>query len=184
MRAMFTRPNLPRRAARLFALALLAAPLVFAAAAPAQAQTMQRIGDFTDWSAFEAQENGKPVCFLVSRPKTDEGNYTRRGDIYAMVAQRPEEDRIDEATFIAGYTFREGSAVRVTIGDRQFTLFTQDDGAWAPDDQTNTALVKAMISGIEMVVEGTSSRGTATTDTYSLRGFTAAYKAAREACGL
>ncbi len=151
---------------------------------PVMAQTLERIGDFTDWSAFKAQENGQPVCFIASRPKTDEGDYTNRGDIYAMVAQRPAEQRIDEATFIAGYTFREDSAVEVAIGDRSFRLFTQDDSAWAPDDATNDALVQAMISGLEMVVRGTSSRGTATRDTYSLRGFTAAYRAARQACGL
>ena len=33
-----------------------------------------------------------------------------------------------------------------------------------------------------MVVKGTSSRGTVTTDTYSLRGFTAAYDAISGAC--
>lgn len=164
--------------------ATLSAVLTIVSALPAAAQTVQRVGDFTDWSAFQAQENGQPVCFIVSRPKKDEGNYTRRGDIYAMVAQRPEESRIDEATFIAGYTFRPESAVTVTVGERQFTLFTQDDGAWAPDDETNRALVQAMINGIEMVVQGVSSRGTATRDTYSLRGFTAAYRSSREACGL
>ncbi len=165
-------------------IAALAAALAVASSLPAAAQTVQRVGDFTDWSAFQAEENDQPVCFIVSRPKKDEGNYTRRGDIYAMVAQRPDERRLDEATFIAGYTFREGSSVTVTVGDRQFTLFTQDDGAWALDDQGNQALVQAMINGIEMVVEGTSSRGTATRDTYSLRGFTAAHRASREACGL
>jgi hypothetical protein len=198
MRAMFTRPSVPTPTAApkaaaqaaprggLAAAVLLAAALALpgAATTPAAAQQMERIGDFTDWSAFKAQENGDPVCFVVSRPKQDEGNYTNRGDIYAMVAQRPAEDRLDEATFIAGYTFREGSPVEVTIGDNEFVLFTQNDGAWAPDDATNRALVQAMIRGLEMTVEGTSSRGTDTRDTYSLRGFTAAYEAARQACGL
>jgi hypothetical protein len=151
---------------------------------PADAQTLQRIGDYTDWSAFKTQENGQPVCFIVSRPKSDEGDYTTRGDIYAMVAQRPSEDRTDEVSLIAGYTHREGSEVRVEIGDREFVFFTQDDASWAPDDATNDRMVQAMIGGLEMVVRGTSSRGTATKDTYSLRGFTAAYRAAREACGL
>lgn len=187
MRAMSTVRSRPTPAAAFAtaacALALAALALVWTPG-PAAAQTLQRIGDYTDWSAFKAQENGQPVCFIVSRPKRDEGDYTARGDIYAMVAQRPAEQREDEATFIAGYTHREGSPVTVTIGDRQFTLFTQDDASWAPDDQTNDRLVQAMIGGLEMVVRGTSSRGTATKDTYSLRGFTAAYEAARAACGL
>ena len=35
-----------------------------------------------------------------------------------------------------------------------------------------------------MVVKGTSSRDTLTTDTYSLIGFTKAYRAIGKACGL
>ena len=34
-----------------------------------------------------------------------------------------------------------------------------------------------------MIVQGTSSRGTKTTDTYSLIGFTKAYRAIADACG-
>ena len=41
-----------------------------------------------------------------------------------------------------------------------------------------------MKRGRKMVVKGKSSRGTATTDTYSLTGFSAAYKAIGEACGV
>jgi len=40
-----------------------------------------------------------------------------------------------------------------------------------------------MIRGAEMVIAGESSRGTQTTDTYSLLGFTAAHEAMNEACG-
>jgi len=45
-------------------------------------------------------------------------------------------------------------------------------------------LVGAMKAGIEMTIRGTSARGTETLDTYSLRGFTAAYNEAVTACGL
>ena len=40
-----------------------------------------------------------------------------------------------------------------------------------------------MIKGSKMVAVGTSSRGTKTKDTYSLSGFTKAYKAINKACG-
>ena len=39
-----------------------------------------------------------------------------------------------------------------------------------------------MIRGARLVVKGTSSRGTKTTDTYSLKGFSAAFKAIGKAC--
>ena len=43
-------------------------------------------------------------------------------------------------------------------------------------------VVDAMIRGARLVVKGTSSRGTKTTDTYSLKGFSAAFKAIGKAC--
>ena len=41
-----------------------------------------------------------------------------------------------------------------------------------------------MRKGRTMVVTGTSTRGTLTTDTYSLSGFTKASRAIAKACGL
>ena len=50
------------------------------------------------------------------------------------------------------------------------------------EEGADAKLVQSMIRGADMVVQGTSSRGTLTTDTYSLKGFTAAYKAINKAC--
>ena len=72
--------------------------------------------------------------------------------------------------------------MELKIGDVKKKLFTQDDAAWAADKETDQELVQAMIRGHSMVVKGTSSRGTATTDSYSLLGFTKAHKAINTAC--
>ena len=45
-------------------------------------------------------------------------------------------------------------------------------------------IIKAMRAGNTLVVKGTSSRGTLTTDTYSLKGFTAVHNALNKACGV
>lgn len=52
----------------------------------------------------------------------------------------------------------------------------------AVNSEEDRKLVKAMKAGSKMVVVGYSSRGTKTTDTYSLSGFTAAYNAISKAC--
>ena len=44
------------------------------------------------------------------------------------------------------------------------------------------AIVAAMKAGRQMIVRGTSTRGTLTTDTYSLSGFSAALAAIDKAC--
>ena len=68
------------------------------------------------------------------------------------------------------------------INKKTFKLFTQQDGAWSANPELDAKLVRAMKSGNRMVVYGISSRGTKTTDTYSLSGFTAMKKRIDKAC--
>jgi invasion protein IalB len=156
--------------------------VVACAVAPASAQGIERVGDFGDWSSFKFVEDGKPGCYMASQPKKAEGDYKKRGDIYTIVAHRPAENRRDEVSIVAGYSFKKDSWVEVVIGKQSYKLFTENDGAWAPDKDGDIALVTAMKKGTTMVVKGISLRGTATTDTYSLKGFTKAYNAISKAC--
>ena len=56
----------------------------------AEAQRPQSLGVFTDWQAFQAVEgNGQLVCFIASKPTNSQGDYTRRGPIWLLVAHRP-----------------------------------------------------------------------------------------------
>ncbi len=151
---------------------------------PAASQGIQRLGDFEDWNAYQFTEKGNVACYVASAPKKSEGDYTKRGDVFAIVTHRPSESRRDEVSFVAGYAHKKDSWVEVTIEDETFKLFTQGDGAWAPDKEADAALVAAMIKGRGMVVKGVSARGTETVDTYSLSGFTKAYQAINKACGL
>ena len=171
---------------RPFLIAISLTALLGAAAvvAPLHAQGIERVGVFGDWSAFRFKEDGNPACYMSSEPTKAAGNYSKRGEVYAIVTHRPAEKRIGEVSIVAGYSYKKESAVEVTIGKQGFELFTQDDGAWAPDGASDKKLVQAMRKGNKMVVKGTSSRGTLTTDTYSLKGFTKAYRAIGKACGL
>jgi hypothetical protein len=170
--------------ARSIGTAVLSFLVLLMVATPAGAQGVERLGDFTDWSAFRFEENGQPACYIASQPKKDEGKYTKRGKIYAIVTHRPAEKRVGEISFKAGYTYKKDSAVKVAVDKKSWTLFTDGENAWAPSPEEDRALVKAMRAGSRMVVKGTSSRGTATTDTYSLLGFSKAYAAIGQACGL
>ena len=148
----------------------------------ASASEPKKIGDYGDWSAYSFLENGKKVCYMVSSPKTDEGNYTRRGDIYTLVTHRPSENTRNVFSYIAGYPYKQDSEVTVKIDSRTFKLFTYEETAWAPDSSTDNALANAIRKGSKMVVKGTSKRGTLTTDTYSLKGSGAAHDAISRAC--
>ncbi|MFQ5764840.1 MAG: invasion associated locus B family protein [Rhodospirillales bacterium] len=161
---------------------LLAAFAIWLAPAPPAGADL--IGSHGDWEAYKETEGGKPVCYIGSEPKKAQGKYTRRGETYVLITHRPAEKSSGVVSVKAGYTYRKGSEVDITLGAETFKLFTDKGHAFAYDEKTDAALVKAMIRGATMVVKGTSSRGTLTTDTYSLKGFTAAYEAINRACGI
>ena len=161
----------------------LSAALVLPGAGPALGQDIQSLGAFGDWRAYAYDEKGEKACYIASQPKKDEGNYKRRGEIYAMVTHRPADKVRDEVSLAAGYRYKAETRVEVSIDGKTFELLPHEDTAWVPDSAGDRKLVAAMRGGRQMVVQGTSSRGTATKDTYSLIGFTKAYKAASKACG-
>ena len=172
-----------RRAAKRGILGALILGLASLLPAPVVAQSTTEIGLFTDWRAYSYRQNGGTRCTMASAPTKDEGNYTRRGPIWAFVMHRPQDGASGEVGFHMGYPLQNGKTVEVTIGQRSFNLFASGEGAYAwPEDEPS--LLAAMRAGSTMVVKGTSSRGTATTDTYSLSGFTAAFRAIGSACGI
>ena len=157
-------------------------------AVPAVAQDL---GRFTDWSAHQFTEEGKRLCLMFTQPKKAEGKYTRRGEIFALVSHRPDEQQFGIVSFEMGYPFAPGKELSVSIDDGPAIRIPVDDEAGPEDDslmwhespEVNARLVRAMQGGLRMVATGRSKRGTKTVDTYSLRGFSAAYKAISRACG-
>lgn len=158
-----------------FALGLSITPLAFA-------QTV--LGAHGPWVGAVAGKGKSKVCYMSADPEKMRGNYTRRGRSYVTVTHRPSDKARNEVGVVAGYTYKAGSEVEVDIDGKKFNLFTQNGSAWGQDATMDAALVKAMMRGRQMIVRGTSSRGTRTTDTYSLKGFTAAYKEISGACGV
>ncbi len=150
----------------------------------AHASGTKRIGTFGAWEAYEFVENGNKVCYMASEPEDAKGDYNKRGEVFAMVTHRPAEGTKDVFSYVTGYTYKSGSDVTVKVNGRSFGLFTQDDTAWAPDAATDGQIVEAIRKGSKMVVKGTSSRGTLTTDTFSLKGSGAAHDAITKACGM
>ena len=140
------------------------------------------INNFSDWSAFDETEGSNKVCYIGSTPKKQRGKYKKRGETYVLVTHRPAEKTRGVISIKAGYSFKKGTDVQVNVGSQRFTLFTDKDHAWARDTAGDHKLTAAMRSGSQMIVTGISGRGTKTTDTYSLSGFTAAYNTINKAC--
>ncbi|MZR29118.1 invasion associated locus B family protein [Sneathiella litorea] len=150
--------------------------------ASAQQSDPRALGTFTDWLAYSWVENDNKVCYMLSRPLKSTPQGVKRGDIYLMVAYRPASKSKEEVSHVAGYPFKDKSTVEALIGNRKFLLATNNEVAWVPEGESDEKLISAMRGGSKMIVKGTSSRGTLTVDSYSLQGFTAAYKQIRKSC--
>ncbi len=154
---------------------------------PAAAQqSNNRVADFKDWSVFVADANG-PVCWIVTQPQSSKATRggkpvsVRRGDIYLNVSFRPEQGVKNEISVVSGYPYKEGSEVEMKVGSTGYKLFSEGENAW-PRPGKDDELIEAMKKGSAAVVTGQSSRGTVTTDRFSLLGFTDALNAAAERC--
>ncbi len=150
-----------------------------AAADPAAAAFVER---FRDWSLYVHEDPNGKICFIVSTPIKQEGNFSRRGQPRLFVTQFGGADPRQEVSVDPGYTYRKGSSVEAVVDGVRFELFTEGDRAWTRNAADDARLVEAMRRGSQMQVRGTSVRDTWSLDTYSLLGFTAAHRAMMEAC--
>jgi hypothetical protein len=111
-------------------------------------------------------------CFIGSAPvETDLPESKQRGNTYILV-YRINKSKDAIVQIAAGYPYKKGQNVDVTIDNVQFDFYSDDDTAWSNDDNK---VIFAMKKGIKLTVNGESSRGTKTIDIYTLKGFTAAY---------
>ncbi len=138
------------------------------------------LGTFGDWEAYADTRDG--FCYAGSKPTKQEGKYAQRGDVFILVTHRPRDKTFDVVSIEAGYVYKDGSEVTAAVDGRALSLFGQGGQAWARDAAGDAQLVKALRAGSVLVVKGASSRGTLTTDTYSLKGVSAALDAITKAC--
>lgn len=170
----------------LLTLGIMVLATLISAGADAQSDKRRHLGAFRDWDAFVySYPNGQKTCHMISSPKSSQISRAgaTRGDIYIMVSHRPEFGVVGEVNVVVGYPIRQGSDATLRIdGGTRRKFFTEGSGAWAYDTKDDAATVAAMRAGSRLMVNATSQRGTNTTDTYSLSGFTAAYNAITKAC--
>ena len=130
------------------------------------------LGQFGDWGAYTATPGGKKVCFALSKPTsavTDPAGRNRDAS-YAFVSTRPSEKVTNEVSLIVGYPQKANHDASAAVDSRTFVLYTQNDGAWVKNAGEEAQMVDAMRKGATLIVKSESSRGTKTTDTFSLRG--------------
>jgi invasion protein IalB len=174
-------------AASLIALATCFASAGFAqqqATAPAGDNQPTLLGQYGDWGAYTATPSGTKVCFALGKPKVTktEPSGRKRDQPYIFVSTRPAENVRNEVSVIIGYPFKSQSDATAEIGTTKFAMYTQNDGAWIKNVAEEARMIDAMRKGADLTVKGTSGRGTASTDTYSLKGLAQAIERIEQEC--
>ena len=123
------------------------------------------------WNYVEEND----YCFIGSLPiKSDIPKEKKRGKTYILVYKiNNNPDAIVQIE--AGYPYDQNKIVEVKIDKSLYKFSSEEDTpetAWTDKDKE---VIYAMKKGIKLTIFGISSRGTKTTDTYTLNGFTAAY---------
>jgi len=89
----------------------------------------------------------------------------------------------DEVNVTGGYKYKEGTQPRINIDGTKYRMgLVKDETAWMRTRKYDDILIKKMKEGHRMKVTGTSTKGTYSIDTYSLSGFTNAYKKMKKLC--
>jgi invasion protein IalB len=142
------------------------------------------LGQYGEWGAYTASPGGKKVCFAIAKPSaTDTTPPNRpRNPVFMFVSTRPADKVANEVSIIIGYPFRPGAEATVEVGSTSYALYTQQDGGWIKNSTEESQLVSAMRQGDSAVVKGVSAKGTASTDTFSLKGLTQALDRVAQDC--
>ena len=159
-------------------------PAAQAAVPAAAAVQPQLLGQYGDWGAYMATPGGKKVCFALAKPASSQTNPANRprDPSYMFVSSRPAEKVKEEVSIIIGYGFKPNSDATIDLGGTNFAMYTQNDGAWIKNAAEETRLVDSMRKGADLVVKGTSARGTQSADTYSLKGLSQALDRVGQEC--
>jgi hypothetical protein len=150
-----------------------------ASAAPAKpaakAAGPQSIGKFEDWTAATHQEGGQTVCYAFTRAQTSSPALPNRGSVILTVTERP--SLRDTAAIDAGFTYPPNTNVTVQVDQTGLDFYTSGRNAFARDGK---AVVAAFGRGSRAIARSPGAKEV--TDSFSLKGFGAAYAAIVKAC--
>lgn len=141
-----------------------------------------KTGTAGDWILHQNAGDGPKTCFAATLPRTKEPAGANRAKVVLYVSAWPKDGVKSEFSVKLGYRIKPDTPVTATIGSDAFKLFADEDRAYVADASEELKLIEAMKRSPRLVVQATSTRGTQTTDTYSLAGLGQALQAIASAC--
>jgi hypothetical protein len=154
-------------------ISVLSALLLLGNNAPAFAQMAAQpspLGAYDNFKAYAHEKNGKRSCYVSGSPDKMMPANVRRDPVYLFIAHRPKDKVRDEISFQMGYPLKADAPASLEIAGANYPLAAYGEGAWLADLVKQDLVIESMRKAKEITVKGTSARGTATADHYSLKG--------------
>jgi hypothetical protein len=149
---------------------------VVAPAHPAAAAAGPKsIGKFEDWTAATHSESGQTVCYAFTRAQSSSPALPGRGSVVLTVTER--SSGRDAVAIEAGFSYAANASVTVQVDQTGLEFYTSSRNAFARDGK---AAVTAFGKGSRAIARSPGPKEV--TDTFSLKGFGAAYAAIVKAC--
>jgi invasion protein IalB len=142
------------------------------------------LGLYGEWGAYTANPGGKKICFALAKPSNSSTSPPNRprDPTYMFVSTRPAEKVRDEVSVIFGYGLKSNSDANIEVAGGGYAMYTQGDGGWVKNAAEEPKLVETMRKGQNLTVKGTSTKGTVSTDVYSLKGLSSALDRIAQEC--
>jgi hypothetical protein len=147
------------------------------AAAAAKPDAPKLIGKFDDWIAATHPESGVPTCYTFTRAQSSIPAIAGRGGVVLTVTQRPSGR--DSVAMESGFSFAPDATVTLQADQTGLDFYTHQRAAFARDGHASVVAFKAAGRAI---ARSPGPHDATVTDTFSLKGFTAAYEAISKAC--
>jgi len=155
------------------------------------------VASFGDWGVYQTQAAKGRVCYTLAQPKDRAPADLKRDPAYAFISDRPGEGVRNEISFIMGFDVVNppddaaaadskkkpaGKEATAIVGDQSFELLAKSANLWVKNAAKESQLVGEMRKAAKLQVKATFMRGTTTTDTYSLAGFSQALDRVQKDC--
>ena len=143
----------------------------------AAAASPKEIGKFDDWTAATHVESGQTVCYAFTRVQNSVPSLPDRGPVILTVTERASGR--DAVAIEAGFSYGPKASVTVQVDQTGLDFYTAQRNAFARDGH---AAVAALQRGERAIARSPGPKDAPVTDTFSLKGFSAAYAAIVKAC--
>jgi len=146
--------------------------------APVATNSPKSIGKFDDWEAATHVEAGQTVCYAFTYAQSSAPALPGRAKVVLTVTER--QAGRDAVAISAGFSYAANASVTAQADQTALDdFYTAQRSAFARDGH---AAVTAFQRSRTMLAISPAPQNVKVTDTFSLKGFTAAYSAINKAC--